>query len=94
MSQVPDGYDQSAVYRQGLLTQAPMGGPSFASRPVRVGFLGRGRRSAAATAHENQGNVAATSSSPFRASGSDNYSVGSFVVGDEEEIEFEESSQT
>ncbi|KAG8759890.1 3'-5' DNA helicase [Serendipita sp. 396] len=94
MSQVPDGYDQSAVYRQGLLTQAPMGGPSFASRPVRVGFLGRGRRSAAATAHENQGNAAATSSSPFRASGSDNYSVGSFVVGDEEEIEFEESSQT
>ncbi|KAG8816350.1 hypothetical protein FRC17_000357 [Serendipita sp. 399] len=77
----------------------PEGGPAFASRPVRLGFLGRGRHSGvdpdgagAGAGYANRVNFHdAHSSSPFRESPSDQYSVGSFVVGDEEEIEYEDS---
>lgn len=72
------GYDQSAIYRQGLMTQAPAG-LNFASKPVRAGVFGAALgRIARPAAH--------SSSSPPRAPNSeDDYEFGSFIVEDEDE---------
>jgi hypothetical protein len=83
-TQTDPDYDQSAIYRQGLFTQAPVGGPRFATAPVRNGYLGRGRGNSLGRGH--------FSSSPSRGSELDTYSLGSFVVDDDDEI-LEESSQ-
>jgi hypothetical protein len=83
-TQTDPDYDQSAIYRQGLFTQAPVGGPRFTTAPVRNGYLGRGRGNSLRRGH--------FSSSPSRGSELDTYSLGSFVVDDDDEI-LEESSQ-
>ena len=80
-TQSPDGYDQDAVYRQGLLTQAPAS-LNFHSKPVRTGIFGSdktfGRDRPGAI-----GRQAGPSSSP-RANESDDYDLDSFVVEDED----------
>lgn len=98
-------YDQSAVYRQSLLSQAPVGNtgsklsvPVFAAPPVRRnGMLPlRGHPPAAAapgpaTHHERR---AARSSSPVPSQDEkDYYMLGSFVVDDEAEVSFTQSSE-
>ncbi|CAG8645682.1 10842_t:CDS:2, partial [Acaulospora colombiana] len=83
-TQIDTDYDQSAVYRQGLFTQAPAGGPQFTSAPIRNGYLGRGKGNSL-----THGNF---SSSPSRGDELDTYSLGSFVVDDDDEI-LEESSE-
>ena len=101
-------YDQSAVYRQSLLSQAPVGNtgskpsvPMFAAPPARRnGVLPiRGRpppplaaaAGAAAAHHERR---AARFSSPFPSQDEeDYYMLGSFVVDDEADISFTQSSE-
>lgn len=77
-TQPSSDYDQDAVYRQGLFTQVPNGGPQFAAKPTRTGYLGRGRN---IQIGPNQ-----ASSSPTRDEDLDQYSVGSFVVSDDDNI--------
>lgn len=72
-------YDQSAMYLQGLQTQAP-DGLKFANRPVRVGLFGR-----AFGVDKPSERPVHLSSSPPRSS-EDVYEFGSFVV---EESDFE-----
>ena len=102
-------YDQSAVYRQSLLSQAPVGNigsgsklsvPVFAAPPVRRnGVLPhRGRPpqlpppvAGAAAHHEHR---PARFSSPVPSPDEeDYYMLGSFVVDDEAEISFTQSSE-
>lgn len=72
------GYDQSAIYRQGLMTQAPAG-LNFASKPVRSGLFGPALGRTAQPAFQY-------SSSPPRVPNSeDDYEFGSFIVEDEDE---------
>jgi len=86
-TQAPSDYDQSAIYRQGLFTQAPMeDAPRFVSAPVRTGFLGRGRPAVHAT-------YTMASSSPSKDDDLDRYSYGSFVVEDDDDILVEDSSE-
>ncbi|KAF7306708.1 hypothetical protein MIND_00462500 [Mycena indigotica] len=76
-TQVSPSYDQSLVYRQSLLTQAPGRGPIFAGRPVRNGLFGR-------LGGEKRERATVVSSSPYRGeSESDEYAFGSFVVADD-----------
>jgi len=86
-TQVSSDYDQSAVYRQGLFTQARTGGPLFAAAPVRTGYLGRGRGLAV------QGTRTLPSSSPEKDEELDSYSLGSFVVDDDDDIMAETSNE-
>jgi ATP-dependent DNA helicase MPH1 len=86
-TQVSSDYDQSAVYRQGLFTQARAGGPLFASGPVRTGYLGRGRGLAV------QGTRILPPSSPEKDEELDSYSLGSFVVDDDDDILAEASNE-
>lgn len=86
-TQVASDYDQSAIYRQGLFTQVPTGGPVFANRPVRAGYLGRGR----GTPVFNRQIL--PSSSPDRDTDLDHYSLGSFVVDDDDEIIEDDSAE-
>ncbi|KAG1889374.1 hypothetical protein F4604DRAFT_1712018 [Suillus subluteus] len=77
-TQVSPSYDQSLAYRRGLLTQAPLGGPVFATRPVRRELYGRG---------ESAKRRAGVSSSPVREDDlPDEYAIGSFVIDDDEDI--------
>ncbi|KAG1841332.1 P-loop containing nucleoside triphosphate hydrolase protein [Suillus subalutaceus] len=77
-TQVSPSYDQSLAYRRGLLTQAPFGGPVFATRPVRRELYGRG---------ESAKRRAGVSSSPVREDDlPDEYAIGSFVIDDDEDI--------
>ncbi|KAF8680404.1 P-loop containing nucleoside triphosphate hydrolase protein [Rhizoctonia solani] len=82
LTQVPADYNQQQYYVQSLMTQVPGGsGPRFATGPVRYNAylaLGNKRREG-------------VSSSPVRVSQSQ-YVNDSFVVDDEEEIEYEEKS--
>ncbi|KAI0786016.1 hypothetical protein C8Q75DRAFT_298846 [Abortiporus biennis] len=84
-TQMPASYDQSAVYRQSLLSQYPARGgriPTFANGPVRRGRLGY----AFAGPSRRRDPV---SSSPTRIdAGSDDYQFGSFVVADDAELSF------
>ncbi|KAH7883909.1 P-loop containing nucleoside triphosphate hydrolase protein [Phlebopus sp. FC_14] len=83
-TQVSPSYNQALVYRQSLLTQAPgvVGGPLFANKPVkRGGFI---------TARERLRRQPTVSSSPQREDEvPDEYAIGSFVVDDSEDIEFD-----
>jgi len=90
-------YDQSAVYRQSLLSQAPpkVSVPRFAAPPVRRGGpLGLPARTAAAAATAGAGGRerVARSSSPIPPDDEDYYMLGSFVVDDDAEISFMQSS--
>lgn len=84
-TQVSPSYDQAAVYRRSLMTQAPGGTvPKFARAPLRRGvgaFVGpsRGR--------------AQVSSSPPRDSEPDEYVFGSFVVADDTEDSYLNDNQ-
>ncbi|PCH33448.1 nucleoside triphosphate hydrolase protein [Wolfiporia cocos MD-104 SS10] len=89
-TQASPSYDQSAVYRRSLLTQAPGGGgPVFAGRPARRGWglpgTGEGSRP-----------QPALSSSPRDDPDDDEYEFGSFIVRDDAEISYadELSSET
>jgi hypothetical protein len=69
-------YDQTAMYLQGLQTQAPAGF-NFANRPVRVGVFGQGfSKSSRRPAY-------LSSSPPRKLDSEDAYEFGSFVVEDE-----------
>ncbi|QRW05020.1 Helicase conserved C-terminal domain [Ceratobasidium sp. AG-Ba] len=92
LTQAPAGYDQHLYYRQSLMTQVPGGsGPSFGSGPVRFkDYVGRG----GALAGAGLGNQRrpGVSSSPVREGPASQYVHDSFVVDDEEDIEYEASS--
>lgn len=80
-TQVSPSYDQSAVYRRSLMTQAPGGsrqGPVFANRPAARGWSVLGGRSASRI----------VPSSPRYEDEDDDYEFGSFVVQDDEDISF------
>jgi len=84
MSQVADDYDQHNVYRQSLFTQAPTNGPAFLNKPLRTAaFAGRAWQPPVRILHG--------SSSP-RNEEPEEYSFGSFVVRDEEELLYDTSS--
>ena len=105
-TQPSPSYDQSAVYRQSLLSQAPLPPPGhgngnnnsvprFAAPPVRRGApLGLPARTAAAAATAGAGGRerVARSSSPIPPDDEDYYMLGSFVVDDDAEISFMQSS--
>ncbi|KAH8100558.1 P-loop containing nucleoside triphosphate hydrolase protein [Cristinia sonorae] len=85
-TQASPSYDQTAIYRQSLLSQAParaIRGPVFASKPARRG-------QPAARAASGSGSRRIVSSSPRRHTDeeADEYVFGSFVVDDEEDIPF------
>lgn len=102
-------YDQSAVYRQSLLSQAPMGNtgssrgsknklPVFAAPPARrnavLPLRGPPPAAAAAGAAAHHERRAARFSSPVPSPDEeDSYMLGSFVVDDEAEISFTQSSE-
>ena len=95
-------YDQSAVYRQSLLSQAPVRNknklsvPVFAAPPARrSGVPLRGPPAVAvAAAHQHHERRAARSSLPISpADEEDCYMFGSFVVDDEAETSFTQSSE-
>ncbi|KAI0757213.1 hypothetical protein C8Q80DRAFT_1281665 [Daedaleopsis nitida] len=88
-TQMSPSYDQSAVYRQSLLTQVPGGrGPVFANRPVRRGQAAFGpSRSGRSTSRA--GYRRGVSSSPAHPDDEpDEYVFGSFVVDDDAEISY------
>ena len=101
-------YDQAAVYRQSLLSQAPPGYgngngngnnrkvsvPRFAAPPVRRGAPLRlpARAAAGAAAPAGRDERVARSSSPIPPDEEDYYMLGSFVVDDDAEISFMQSS--
>jgi ATP-dependent DNA helicase MPH1 len=105
-TQPPASYDQSAVYRQSLLSQAPVGNklsvPKFAAPPTRrkgVPLRGPhpaapGAATATAAAAHHEPRAAQFISSPVPPDDEeDYYSLGSFVVDDEAEISFTQSSE-
>ncbi|KAG8763873.1 3'-5' DNA helicase [Ceratobasidium sp. 423] len=83
LTQAPAGYNQRQFYAQSLMTQVPGGsGPRFAAGPVRYnGYLSKGNQ-------RREG----VSSSPVRVGAPSQYVHDSFVVDDDEEIEYERSS--
>ncbi|KAF9270443.1 P-loop containing nucleoside triphosphate hydrolase protein [Marasmius fiardii PR-910] len=81
-TQVSPSYDQSLVYRESLLTQAPMGGPAFAGRPLK-----RGRISGVMSNKRRKG--VSSSPPPDVGESPDEYEFGSFVVDDEAEIVYD-----
>jgi ATP-dependent DNA helicase MPH1 len=104
-TQPSPSYDQSAVYRRSLLSQAPaaararVGGrgndgtisvPVFAAPPVRRSAP-LGRVAAAVAAAPGRERIA-RSSSPAPPDEEDYYMLGSFVVDDDAEISFMQSS--
>ncbi|KAI9445432.1 P-loop containing nucleoside triphosphate hydrolase protein [Lactarius indigo] len=92
-TQASPSYDQSAVYRQSLLSQAPAAPfsmPAFAAPPVRRGAVQGLIRAVAPVAGPD---VALTSSPPQPHEEEDYYMLGSFVVDDEAEISIMQSSE-
>ncbi|KAH9835748.1 P-loop containing nucleoside triphosphate hydrolase protein [Rhodofomes roseus] len=85
-TQVSPSYDQSAVYRRSLLTQAPGGSraaPVFANRPTARGWGAYGGASASRV----------VSNSSRYESEDDEYEFGSFVVDDDEDLATHSSSE-
>ncbi|KAG9000821.1 3'-5' DNA helicase [Tulasnella sp. JGI-2019a] len=80
-TQAPDGYDQDAIYRQGLMTQAP-DGLAFRNGPVRKGQF-TARASELVRVRERR---LPTSSPEARSSEPDEYEMGSFIVEDDDDI--------
>ncbi len=84
-TQMSPSYDQSAVYRRSLMTQAPGGGePVFASRPARRGQASFGSSHGGPLRHRHR----MTSSPPPIPDDEDEYEFGSFIVDDDAEISF------
>ena len=81
-TQVSPSYNQTAIYRQSLLTQVPgrnPGGPVFSKQPARRG----------ANWFKESASPRQTVSSPSRTeAASDDYVLGSFVVDDEADISY------
>jgi ATP-dependent DNA helicase MPH1 len=83
-TQASPSYDQAAVYRRSLMTQAGSSAnmPVFANRPLRRGLFrvpqGAPRR----------GRVNLSSSPPRQAGSEDEYELGTFVVDDDAEISY------
>ncbi|KAG9128306.1 3'-5' DNA helicase [Ceratobasidium sp. 392] len=92
LTQAPTGYDQQQYYRQSLMTQVPGGsGPDFVAGPFRyMNYVGRG--GALAGAGLGNRRRPGVSSSPVREGPASQYVNDTFVVDDEEDIEYEESS--
>ncbi|OBZ78903.1 hypothetical protein A0H81_00573 [Grifola frondosa] len=87
-TQVSPSYDQSAVYRRSLFTQAPGGageGPVFVHRPARRGLDAFAVAGPSRARHR-------VPSSP--ADPDDEYDFGSFVVDDDAEISFNGDSSS
>jgi ATP-dependent DNA helicase MPH1 len=82
-TQVSPSYDQSFIYRQSLLTQAPSNGkvPIFARRPARRGLFTGGGNS-----NERRRRPVYSPPSRFDYDSPDEYAFGSFVVDDDAEI--------
>lgn len=81
-TQVSASYDQSAIYRQSLMTQAGNNIPAFANRPLRRG-AGYVFRTPTRSSRAMQ-----LSSSPPQQDDGDDYILGSFIVADDEEISY------
>uniref|UniRef100_A0A0W0FY27 ATP-dependent DNA helicase n=1 Tax=Moniliophthora roreri TaxID=221103 RepID=A0A0W0FY27_MONRR len=84
-TQVSSSYDQTLVYRNSLMTQAPNGanGPVFSKKPLRRAPFGRGMMS-------NKRRPGVSSSPPREEDDEvDEYEFGSFVVDDDAEISYE-----
>jgi ATP-dependent DNA helicase MPH1 len=106
-TQPPASYDQSAVYRQSLLSQAPVRNtgagsnrgknkpsvPVFAAPPARRKGVPLRRPPPAAGVAAHHERRVARFSSPVPPDEEDYYSLGSFVVDDEAEISFTQSSE-
>ncbi|KAI0307594.1 hypothetical protein B0F90DRAFT_1675089 [Multifurca ochricompacta] len=97
-TQASPSYDQLAVYRQSLLSQAPTGGklsvPVFAAPPVRGGGQRAVGPNMGALDLPRHGRIERSSSpSPPGEEDEDYYMVGSFVVDDDAEISFMQSSE-
>jgi len=83
LTQMDSSYDQSAIYRQGLFTQAPRAELAFRGRPVRKGAFGPSDR----RLNERYSGFRVDSSPSASMNRSDDrYSIGSFVVDDEEPV--------
>ena len=80
-TQVSPSYNQTAMYRMGLMTQAP-GGPQFANKPKRTGAFAGGRT-------QVRRPVIYSSPPPEP----DEYEMGSFVVQDDESLLYNNSSE-
>lgn len=92
LTQAPAGYNQQQYYAMSLMTQVPGDGPRFASGPTRyTDYLGKGGAwTEAILGNRRREGV---SSSPVREGvPASQYAHDSFVVGDDEEIEYEDSS--
>lgn len=86
-TQASPSYDQNAIYRESLLSQAPgraRGGPSFANKPARRG------RPIALGMTPRRPTKGMASSSPARRTDEepDEYVFGSFIVDDDEDISY------
>ena len=90
-TQISPSYDQLAAYRLSLLSQAPRGGkvPVFAN-PVRR----RGAFYAASGSSRPRRRIVSSSPPPEGDDGPDEYALGSFVVDDDAEISFIQSSES
>ena len=95
VTQASPSYDQRAVYRQSLMTQAPRGvgrggGPVFARAPARRGgaLFGRGQGQGS-TRGGYYGRRRSSSPTVVDEEEPDEYVQGSFVVDDDAEISFE-----
>ncbi|KZT06380.1 P-loop containing nucleoside triphosphate hydrolase protein [Laetiporus sulphureus 93-53] len=89
-TQASPSYDQSAVYRRSLFTQAPGGAaknPIFADHPARPGRGSRARNDFSSARH-------VLSSSPPLEDEDDDYMLGSFIVDDDAEISFSASASS
>jgi hypothetical protein len=76
-TQAPRGYNQRAVYRAGLSTQAgPAAGLNFRKRHDSQAFLGKARRPVLLTDDEDEG------------ASENEYELGSFVCDDDDEVVF------
>ncbi|TFY79737.1 hypothetical protein EWM64_g4276 [Hericium alpestre] len=84
-TQASGSYDQFAAYRQSLLSQAPGAGPVFAGPP---------RRGPAWAGAGGSRRLPVSSSSPRAGDELDEYAMGSFVVDDDAEISYAQSSET
>ena len=86
-TQASPSYDQAAVYRRSLLTQAPGGNmPAFANGPVRRGLFRAPQKPA------ERGRVLVSSSPPREPGSEDDYHLGTFVVPDDADISYDNNS--
>jgi ATP-dependent DNA helicase MPH1 len=88
-TQAPKGYDQRAVYRAGLSTQAGhVVGLGFKQRVDEQGFWAKARKPVFLTDDEgSEGGRAAVGSDS-----ENEYEMGSFVVQDDEDLGFEDGT--